>query len=981
MIKPQQLIEIGLITATLSVMLGESVLATSSQLKTSSSSPQTTPIIIAQNSSKSEADRLLNEGVQLFQQGTAESLREALEKLQAARELYRAAGDKGNEAFTLVGMGRINDLLGEKQTALDYLNQALPLFRAVEDRGGEATTLNNIGLVYDSLGEKQTALDYYNQALPLYRAVEDRGGEAGTLNNIGLVYDSLGEKQTALDYLNQALPLRRAVEDRGGEAGTLNNIGHVYSDLGEKQTALDYYNQALPLFRAVEDRRGEAATLNNIGAVYSSLGEKQTALDYYNQALPLRRAVEDRGGEATTLSNIGLVYSSLGEKQTALDYYNQALPLRRAVEDRGGEATTLNNIGAVYSSLGEKQTALDYYNQALPLLRAVGDRGMEATTLNNIGLVYDSLGEKQTALDYLNQALPLFRAVEDRGGEANTLTNMASLQRSQGELTEALVNMEKAINLTEELRSLAPPGELRQTFFSTVQDRYQLYIELLMELHQQNPQKGYDALAFHASERSRARSLLELLAEAGANIREGVDPQLLQQEQSLIQQHNAIEHQRHELTRGQFTQAQIDALTTQSQSLINQLNQLQTQIRVVSPNYANLQYPQPLNLEQVQQQVLDDDTLLLQYYLGEERSFLWAVTKDSITSYILPNSTEIEAVATPYREAINLDNTTTVAQGLALSEILIAPVVNQLNNQRLLIVADGILQFIPFAALPIPSQPDTPLLVEHEIVTASSATLIANQREQLANRPTAAKAVAVIADPIFESNDPRLNSQISSENHPPSLDNLALARATRSLGLGDTAPQLNRLEYSRLEAQNIAELFPENERIKALDFEASRYLATHPNLSQYQIIHFATHGLIHPVNPELSGLVLSLFNPQGESDNGFLRLNDIFNLNLPAELVVLSACQTGLGREVRGEGLVGLTRGFMYAGARRVVVSLWNVNDLATSQLMTRFYQQMLNENQPPIIALRQAQLEMWNSGQWQSPYYWGAFTIQGDWR
>ncbi|MBD2672107.1 tetratricopeptide repeat protein, partial [Arthrospira platensis FACHB-439] len=200
MIKPQQLIEIGLITATLSVMLGESVLATSSQLKTNSSSPQPTPIIIAQNSSNSEADRLLNEGLQLFQQGTAESLREALEKWQAARELYRAAGDKGNEAVTLLGMGRINDLLGEKQTALDYYNQALPLYRAVEDRGGEATTLNNIGLVYDSLGEKQTALDYLNQALPLRRAVEDRGGEAGTLNNIGHVYSDLGEKQTALDY-------------------------------------------------------------------------------------------------------------------------------------------------------------------------------------------------------------------------------------------------------------------------------------------------------------------------------------------------------------------------------------------------------------------------------------------------------------------------------------------------------------------------------------------------------------------------------------------------------------------------------------------------------------------------------------------------------------------------------------------------------------------------------------------------------------
>ncbi|MBD2712993.1 CHAT domain-containing tetratricopeptide repeat protein [Limnospira platensis] len=1060
MIKPHKSIKIGLITATLSVMLGESVVATSSQLKTSSSSLESTPIILAQNSSNSEADRLRQEGLQLFQQGTAESLRQALEKWQVARQLYRAAGDRRGEAVTLLSMGRINDLLGEKQTALDYYNQALPLYRAVGDRGGEATTLSNIGAVYDSLGEKQTALDYLNQALPLFRAVEDIGGEAATLNNIGHVYDSLGEKQTALDYYNQALPLRRAVGDTGGEAATLNNIGHVYDSLGEKQTALDYYNQALPLSRAVGDRRGEAATLNNIGLVYDSLGEKQTALDCYNQALPLLRAVGDRGGEATTLNNIGGVYDSLGEKQTALDYLNQALPLRRAVGDRGGEATTLSNIGAVYDSLGEKQTALDYYNQALPLLRAVGDRGMEATTLSNIGAVYDSLGEKQTALDYynqalpllravgdrgmeattlsnigavydslgekqtaldyynqalplrravgdregeattlsnigavydslgekqtaldyLNQALPLSRAVGDRGGEATILTGMAFLQRSQGELTEALVNMEKAINLTEELRSLAPPGELRQTFFSTVQDRYQLYIELLMELHQQNPQKGYDALAFHASERSRARRLLELLAEAGANIREGVDPQLLQQEQSLIQQLNAIEHQRYELTQGQFTTEQIDALKTQSQSLINQLNQLQTQIRVVSPNYANLQYPQPLNLEQVQQQVLDDDTLLLQYYLGEERSFLWAVTKDSITSYILPAQGEIEAVAAPYREAINRDNTTTVAQGLPLSEILISPVVNQLNNQRLLIVGDGILQFIPFAALPIPSQPDTPLLVEHEIVTASSATLIAIQREQLANRDTAAKIVAVLADPIFESNDQRLN-QITSDNNSPSLDDLALARATRSLGLGDTAPQLNRLKYSRVEAENIAELVPENERMKALGFEASRYLATHPNLSEYQIIHFATHGLIDTVNPELSGLVLSLFNYQGESDNGFVRLNDIFNLNLPAELVVLSACQTGLGREVRGEGLVGLTRGFMYAGARRVVVSLWNVNDLATSQLMTRFYQEILNENQQPIIALREAQLEMWNSGQWQSPYYWGAFTIQGDWR
>ena len=815
--------------------------------------PQT---LIAQNSSNPQADKLLQEGTELFQQGTAESLRAALGKLEAARQLYHAAGDKGTEAVTLLGMGRINDLLGEKQQALDY------------------------------------------------------------------------------------------------------------------------YNQALPLSRAVGDRRREAITLNNIGNVYDSLGEKQQALDYYNQALPLRRAVGDRGGEATTLNNIGLVYDSLGEKQQALDYYNQALPLRRAVGDRGGEATTLNNIGLVYDSLGEKQQALDYYNQALPLRRAVGDRGGEATTLNNIGLVYDSLGEKQQALDYYNQALPLRRAVGDRGGEANTLFNFAYLKRNQGNLSEALTDIETAITIVEDLRTKIGSQELRQSFFATVQDYYQFYIDLLMQLHQQNPQKGYDALAFHASERSRARSLVELLTEAGANIRQGVDPKLLEQEQNLLQQLNTVEYQRYQLTQGQYTETQIDELKAKSQALSNQLNQLQTQIRLTSPRYAALKYPQPLNLPEVQQ-LLDEDTLLLQYSLGEERSYLWAVTKNSITSYVLPKQSEIEEIAQPWRE---MNESTSVESGLPLSEILLKPVASQLGNKRLLIVGDGVLQYIPFAALPILSQPNTPLLVEHEIVTAPSTSTIAIQREKLQNRPTVAKTVAVLADPVFSLNDSRVTRNAPQQN-PQTLNNLALTRAARNLGIGEGAKTYGRLEYTRTEAEKIIALVPENQRLQALDFQASLEQAKNPNLSEYQIVHFATHGLLDSVNPELSGVVLSLFNQQGQAEDGFLRIQDIFNLNLPAELVVLSACQTGLGKDTKGEGLVGMTRGFMYAGARRVIVSLWSVNDASTSELMTKFYQKMLQGEENPIHALRQTQLEMWKSEEWQSPYYWGAFTVQGDWR
>ncbi|WP_072620546.1 tetratricopeptide repeat protein [Spirulina major] len=453
--------------------------------------------LMAQGAQGDEALRLYQEGRELFDQGTAESLRGAIEKLEAAIPLYQAANNPFGEALAQLVLGRAYDLLGfksealssyekslaiwqelaqqttgenlqtvqrwqattlnnigwvydslgEKSRALEYYNQALPLSRAVGDRSGEASTLNNIGLVYDSLGEKSRALEYYNQALPLSRAVGDRSGEASTLNNIGAVYDSLGEKSRALEYYNQALPLSRAVGDRSGEASTLNNIGLVYDSLGEKSRALEYYNQALPLRRAVGDRSGEATTLNNIGMVYDSLGEKSRALEYYNQALPLSRAVGDRSGEATTLNNIGLVYDSLGEKSRALEYYNQALPLLRAVGDRSSEANTLNNIGAVYSSLGEKSRAMEYYNQALPLWQVVGDRSGEASTLNNIGAVYDSLGEKSRALEYYNQALPLYQAVGDRGGEATSLVSIGAVYSSLGEKSRALEYFNQALPL------------------------------------------------------------------------------------------------------------------------------------------------------------------------------------------------------------------------------------------------------------------------------------------------------------------------------------------------------------------------------------------------------------------------------------------------------------------------------------------------------------------------------------------------------
>ncbi|MCT7958528.1 CHAT domain-containing tetratricopeptide repeat protein [Laspinema palackyanum] len=908
---------------------------------------------VAQYQGSAEGDRLLQEGGQLFQQGTAESLRQALQKLQSAHQAYRAAGDAAKEAITLLGMGRIYDLLAEKQTALDYFNQSLSLSRQVGDKTQEATTLNNIGLVYSDLGDKQTALDYYNQSLPLSRQVGDKAGESVTLNNIGLVYSALGDKQTALDYYNQSLPLSRQVGDKATEAITLTSIGLVYSDLGDNQTALDYFNQSLPLSRQVGDKAGEAVTLTSIGGVYYALGDKQTALDYFNQSLPLSQQMGYKAGEASTLNNIGMVYHALGDKQTALDYYDRSLPLSRQVGDKAGEAGTLTNIGAVYNALGDKQTALDYFNQSLPLSRQVGDKAVEATTLSNL----------------------------------------AVLKRTQGNLTEALTDIEAAIAIIEDLRTKIDSEQLRQSYFAQVQNQgaYEFYIDLLMQLHQQNPDKGYDKQAFNASERARARTLLEILAEANADIRSGIDPDLREKESNLQQRINATESQRMELFSGEHTPEQANALKQELDTLLRQLDELRAEIRRTSPRYAALTQPQPLTSEQIQQQVLDNDTLLLQYSLGEDRSFLWAVTPDTVEVYELPPRAEIEELGEQfyrlmqnpeYRgESRNITVSPNIPQinasATELSQMLLSPVADKLAGKRLLVVPDGVLNFIPFAALPTPGSGDelTPLLVNHEIINLPSSSTLAILREQDAGRQLAPKTVALIADPVFERDDQRVTGQTSVK--ASDLGRMMVNRSADTI-IGRPIPAL---PGTRQEAEAILGLVPADAAMSAFDFDASRATVANTDLSEYQMVHFATHGFVSSSAPELSGLVLSLVDEQGNEVDGFFRLHDIFNLQLNAQVVVLSACQTGLGDSIRGEGLVGLTRGFMYAGTPRLVVSLWNVDDQATAELMSSFYGKLLSQQMTPAQALREAQLEMLASDDRKSPYFWAAFTLQGEWK
>ena len=852
----------------------------------------------------------------------------------------------------------------------------------------------------------------------------DRRGQAQSLLYLGYSYADLGEVQKALDSYEQARSLWRTVNDIQGQALTLSALGNLYNLLGERQKALSLYYEAMPLFRPLDDKIGEARTLIGIGFAYDKSGEKRRAIEYYNQALGHFRSASYRDGEASALWRIGGSYYALGDYVKALEYYQPALLTLRAIANKRMESWVLKDLGMVYEAKGDKTRALEYYRQALSLIRAEEDRRGKAHTLNNIGSIYLLLGEKQKALDNFNEALELFRAVDDRSGESQTLYNIARLERSRDHLNEARSQVEASLKIIESLRMKVANQDLRASYFASIHQRYEFYINLLMQLHQQRPAEGFAALALQASERARARSLLETLAEDRIRIRQGVDPQLLEQEHALQQALTAKVERRIRLLSGKHTEEEVRGVAKEIDELTVKYDDVEAQIRAASPRYAALTQPQPLSVVEIQQQVLDDETLMLEYSLGDEKSYLWAVTRSSFSSYELPATrSEIESAvhrirelllarqpvqgetALQYRARVAKADTEYWPAAARLSDLLLGPVAAQLRTKRLLMVTEGALQYAPFAGLPVPSaQPagdcelaareqsgklqnlaaPLTLINDHEIINMPSASAFAVLRSENRGRQLTTKTVAILADPVFESDDPRLQRGRSLKSMPQPKEhagNTELRRTLRDAGLLNDKQSLPRLLSSRQEANAIMAVAPAGTGMQAVDFKASRALALSPELSRYRIVHFATHSIFNGEHPELSGIVLSLVDERGRPQEGFLRLHDIYNLNLPAELVVLSACNTGLGKDIRGEGMVGLARGFMYAGAARVVASLWKVDDEATAELMKRFYERILRDKLPPAAALKAALVEMQGQKRWQAPYYWAGFVLQGEWR
>ncbi len=949
---------------------------------------------------------------------------EALEHYRQAADHWQATGDDREETRDLYCMAVLERLVGQTRTALESARAVLPRWQRLRDRYWEAATLNEIGFLLWHLDESQEAEQLFESAMGLRRELGDKLGAVKTGSNVCLMYltqgrlrkglncyrpllealnhaeekqlaaslvtnigwanDQLGEPNAAFDAYRQALSLNHAAGDRKGTAKTLNNLALLHRRLGEFEDGLRYYEQALDLFRELRDHRWEGLVLNNIGHTYTLLGEPRRARVFLREALTLSRQVEDRRGEVLRLINLGYAHHQLGELDEAFSCYLEALHLSAKIDDPRIEAMALTTTGWGHLDRRDYRQALDHGSRALGLVQDLQASAAEADALHLMGRALSLAGSPGTAISKLEEAVFLLRKIRSQERELGALIALAEAELQFGRLAHARNHVEAALELIEALRSRVGTVDLRALFQGSHREAYELYIDLLMAFHRASPNAGHDLEALAASERGRARALLDLLSEAPADIHQGVDSALIERRKSLGRRLNAKASRRSAVLAGESTPEERELVESELASALHDLDRIEAEIRRHSPRYAALTRPQPLTGGDIQE-LLDTDTILLEYALGEERSFLWRVSSDQIESFELPGREEIEAAARRFHQLLSKpgvdDRKDQATAASTLSEMLLAPIVQQLEVsrlspsggiRRLVVVADGALHYVPFGALPMPTAGGPPLLADYEVVYSPSISVLAEQRRRLAERDPPPGKLAVVADPVFDLQDPRLTgARIANlQPPPPSVER----------GLPGS-PSWKRLSGSQREAEAILALASPGKTLAVIGFEASRDRVLDGSLGRHRVVHFATHGVIDTAHPRLSGLVLSLVDKAGQPRQGFLRTHDIFHLQLAAELVVLSGCQTALGREIRGEGLLGLTRGFMYAGAPRVVASLWRVDDRATAELMTRFYQAMWVEGTAPAAALRSARLSIWNERRWQDPYYWSSFVMFGDWQ
>jgi CHAT domain-containing protein/Flp pilus assembly protein TadD len=901
-----------------------------------------------------EALRLNQLGIQQYQQG---QFREALKTFEQVLAIAKQINDTVSEGRTLNNIGEVYRSLGQYAKALEFYQRALVIAKQIADTAGVGRTLNNIGEVYRNLGQYANALKFYQQALVIAKQIGDTALEGITLSNIGSAYQGLGQYAKALEFYQRALVIAKQIGDTALEGTTLSNIGLVYDSLGQYAKALEFYQQALVIAKQIGDTAGEGTTLSNIGAAYHGLGQNAKALEFYQQALAIRKQIGDTAGEGTTLNNIGLVYFNLGQYAKALEFYQQALAIAKQIGDKPVEGTTLNNIGAVYRNLGQYTKALEFYQQALAIRKQIGDTAGEGTTLNNIGAAYHGLGQNAKALEFYQQALAIVKQIGDIRVEGTTLTNIGLFYRNLGQYTKALEFYQQALAIRKQIGDKAGEGttlnNIGLAYFNLGQ-----YIKAL-EFYQQAL-----AIAKQIGDTAVEGTTLNNIGLVYINLGQYADAEktlftaikvlesLRTRELPDDQKISIFETQAHTyrfLQRALITQNKTNkALEISERSRARAFIELLAS--KISRNIDNQQGVKPPNIEQVKQIAKAQNATVVEYSANESKLYIWVVkpigeiafkqvdlNSLNISLAELVNKSRLSIGAGGRGIRVEAKNESNQKQNLQkLHEVLIEPIASLLPtnpDEHVIFIPHDSLFLVPFVAL---QDKDGKYLIEkHTILTAPSIQVLDLTHQQRQN--VTGKDVLVMGNPIMPK-------------------------------VGIPPVQLSALAGAEKEAVTVANLF----KTKAITGKDATKAALKQRLSSARIIHLATHGLLDDADKSIpSAIALA----PTSNDDGLLTPAEIVNLSINAELVVLSACDTGRGK-ITGDGVIGLSRSLITAGAPSVIVSLWAVPDSPTSELMTEFYQQW-QKNPDKAVALRNAMLITMKKH--PRPINWAAFTLMGE--
>jgi len=912
------------------------------------------------DSTRASAQRAYAAGWALLDAASA-NVEGARSQFARAQELWAEAKDGRMEARAWRALGETYDRDAAYANALAAAERWRSLAVTANDTTSELWATTEIARQQFQSGQEDSSRATLLDVLRRWQGIGDPRGESAARVLLGASYTSAGDQQQAGDQLEQALRLLQNEGDAEWYAVALKEFGNYHNTFGERQRAVDDFSLAVKLFDRLRDRRAEAAIRHDFGTLYNMLGEYELARGEFLRSLSLARQVKDVSLEAHALTNLGTNYADLNEPERAAQYLAQARPVFQRLGDKRTDAILLNNLASIQRDLGQLAESLTTVQAAHRAFSELGMARGEMISLTGMGYMLCQFRRFDEGRNRLRDAVRLARESTDRAQEALALSYIAECDADAGELDAAHAQIDAAHALVEGLRLELLRDDLRASFFASARPVLERKIDILMRLADREPQGPWKAAAFEVSEAARARSLLDDIPALRTSIGAKVPAALAARRDALMAQ-----------LRNATPEAGL------SNDLLAEYYELRRRIRSEDPRYAELTDPPTLSLAEAQKS-LRPGTVALEYLLGRTRGHLWAITNGQVVHAALPGRQDIERlVRRMLRSVRQREGDSDPARlgaadqrywrdAAALSRILLGPVADLLNSGKVYVVPDGVLHLVPFAALPMPNRRvtgrPTPLVDVAEVTSIPSLSVFASVSPTLA--PGKNRGVAVIADPVYDAGDPRLARLTTVKALPPDTTQAVTFR---------------RLAGSSLEAVAIARAAEGRGAITSFDgFEAARPRLAGSSLQEFSIVHFATHGLLDSRRPERSGLVLSLYDRQGTPADGYLRLLDVYDMSLSADVVVLSGCETALGREMAGEGVVGLTRGFLLAGASHVVSSHWNIRDVgATPQLMAWFYDALLRQQMSPAAALRYAQRRMWSSGRWSAPYFWAAFALYG---